>query len=96
MPSEEEKVFCLETWGNPVTLEDEDEVDVRDGANIVSAIVCGEWGGSGFFYLLWMEFRVILYAYSSKESRLCLTRKIEQLLSFGAGIPTRRRQEQKS
>lgn len=41
MPSEEEKVFCLETCGKPVTLEDEDEVDVRDGANIVSAIVCG-------------------------------------------------------
>ena len=38
MPSEEENVFCLVTCGYGFTLEDEDDVDVRDGANIVSAI----------------------------------------------------------
>ena len=39
VPSEEENVFCLVTCGYGFTLEDEDDVDVRDGASIVSAIL---------------------------------------------------------
>lgn len=39
VPSLDENVFCLVTCGNPVTFDDEDDVDVRDGASIVSAIL---------------------------------------------------------